>query len=172
MKHIILPLLVLLLAIPTSLLAQRDIPATDHMDISGAVKSAVTLTIPDILSFPSTALPDVPVYNHMGEVKDTLRELQGVPVKQLFQNVSFAIEKPRELNEFYFVFEASDGYRVVFSWNEIFNTPVGEQLYILTSANGVTLPAMPQRIASLSTGDLQSGRRYVKGLKAIHVLRL
>lgn len=152
--------------------AQRDIPPTDRIIIDGAIKTPLTFTVHDLQAMPGQPVSDVTIYNHMGEAKDTLRGLQGIPVKTLLQTVEFVVEKPRELNEFYVVFEASDGYRVVFSWNELFNTTIGDQLFVLTAADGRPLPEMPTRIAALSTGDQQSGRRYVKGLEAIHILRL
>ncbi len=156
----------------TAITAQRDIPPTDHIIIDGAIKTPVTFTLHDLQAMPAQPVSDVPIYNHMGEAKDTLRGLEGIPIKTLFQSIDFMVEKPRELNEFYFVFEASDGYRVVFSWNELFNTNIGDQLFVLTTSDGRPMPEMPTRIATLSTGDQQSGRRYVKGLSAIPVKRL
>ncbi|MBK9592619.1 MAG: hypothetical protein IPO32_14365 [Crocinitomicaceae bacterium] len=67
------------------------------------------------------------------------------------------------MNEFYFIFTASDGYKVVFSWNEIYNSHAGNQFFILTEMEGKKIGEMNQRIVFISTADLQTGRRYIKG---------
>ncbi|MFM7400213.1 MAG: molybdopterin-binding protein, partial [Bacteroidota bacterium] len=71
----------------------------------------------------------------------------------------------------YFVFVASDGYKVVFSWNEIYNTATGNQSFILTELKGSILANLEQRILFISTADEKTGRRYVKGLQRIEVRR-
>ena len=64
-------------------------------------------------------------------------------------------------DRFYFVFIASDGYRVVFSWNEIYNTETGNNFFIVTEMEGKKLYDVDQRIIFISTADLKTGRRYI-----------
>lgn len=129
-------------------------------------------SISDLDTFPTTSIPDQFIYNHKGELKDMLTGLRGVLLKNILASIEFIYEKPKELNEFYLVMTASDGYKVVFSWNEIYNTAAGDHFYILTELEGIKLPQMEQRIAFICTGDLQSGRRYIKGLKNIDIRRV
>ena len=75
-------------------------------------------------------------------------------------------------DRFYFVFIASDGYRVVFSWNEIYNTETGNNFFIVTEMEGKKLYDVDQRIIFISTADLKTGRRYIKGLEKIEVRQL
>ena len=95
--------------------------------------------------------------------------MKGVLLKPILDSLHFKAEKPKDLSAFYLVFVASDDYKVVFSWNEIFNTPVGEQLYLIVEKDGKPLSEMDERILLASVSDLKSGRRYVKGLKKIIV---
>ena len=81
-------------------------------------------------------------------------------------------ETPRVLSEYYFVCTASDNYKVVFSWNEIFNNDTGKSVYIITSVEGKTASALDSRIALVSPKDQMTGRRYVKGLQKIVVERV
>jgi hypothetical protein len=128
-------------------------------------------SIADLDTFPTTNIPDQFIYNHKGELKDTITGLRGIRLKNILASIEYIYEKPKELNEYYMIMTASDGYKVVFSWNEIYNTVAGEHFFILTEMDGIKLPQMEQRIAFLSTGDLQSGRRYIKGLKEIDIKR-
>lgn len=94
--------------------AQKNVQATDHVTIDGKIKSSITYSLSDLAALPSVEISDAVLYNHKGEIKDTLRNMRGIPLKSLMNPVVFDYEQPRELNEFYFLFTASDGYKVVF----------------------------------------------------------
>jgi len=48
-------------------------------------------------------------------------------------------KKPKEFSGIYIVLTASDGYKNVYSWNELFSTEVGKHIYIMTEER----PARP-----------------------------
>ena len=152
--------------------AQRTIPQTDSLRVTGKIKNPTVFTLADLDTFPKTAIKDQIIYNHNGEVKDTLTGMSGIPLKTLLASILYVYDKPKFLNEFYFVFIASDGYRVVFSWNEIYNTETGNKFFIVTEMEGKKLNDLGQRILFISTGDLKTGRRYIKGLEKIDVRQL
>lgn len=153
----------------TSLLAQRQINPTNSFTISGKIKSEKVIKLNQLDSFQTIHINDQLIYNHKGELKDTLKDLRGIPIKDILNQVEYIYEKPKTLNEFYFVFIASDGYKVVFSWNEIYNTTAGDNFFIISEMGGKKLQDLSQRILFLSTADLKSGRRYIKGLERIEV---
>lgn len=153
-------------------IAQRVIPPTDSLRIVGQVKNPTTFVMADLDKLPKTPIKDQIIYNHNGEVKDTLTGMAGVSLKTLLSPVQYVYDKPKVLNEFYFVFVASDGYKVVFSWNEIYNTEVGNDFFIVTQLKGKQAREMDQRIMFISAADLKSGRRYIKGLERIEVRRV
>ena len=161
--------LIIFFVLTIHLSAQRVIPPTDSLHITGQVKTPIHFSINDLDLFPKTNLPDQLIYNQKGEKKDTLTQLQGVPLKTILEKAEFIVDKPKELNEFYFIFIASDGYKVVFSWNEIFNTVIGDQCYVITSLEGKIMKDIPDHILFISTGDLKTGRRVVRGLEKIKV---
>ncbi len=148
---------------------QRTITPTDSFRIMGKIKQEQTFALSDLDTFSRTNIPDQIIYNHKGEIKDTLTKMKGIPLKTLLSSTEFLYDKPKNLNEFYFVFVASDGYKVVFSWNEIYNTEAGNHFYILTEMDGKKLKDQDQRIIFISTADLKTGRRYIKGLERIEV---
>ena len=152
--------------------AQHNIAATDSFKIQGKIKSEKIFTLMQLDSFPKQALKDQMIYNHNGEIKDTIKNTKGVLLKTVLSKIEFLYDKPKELNEFYFVFVASDGYKIVFSWNEIYNTPVGDDLFLITESDGKKLKDIAQRIIVTSMGDLKSGRRFIKGLARIEVKRI
>jgi len=151
---------------------QRKITSTDSFKIQGKIKSESIFTLKQLDSFPKQILKDQILYNHLGEIKDTVKNCKGVLLKTILSKVEYVFEKPKELNEFYFVFVASDNYKVVFSWNEIYNTEIGNNLFVITELNGKKLNDIEQRIILSSTSDLKTGRRYIKGLEKIEVKKV
>jgi len=170
MKHF----LFLLLILPLTVLAQKKIEPSSTIAIVGAIKQELKLSIEDLKKYPTqkAGKGKLNIFSHDGTLRSTLKGLEGIPIKTLFEKVEFVVDSPKGLSQFYLVFEATDGYQVVYSWNEIFNTPVGDQVYVLTKADGMALEAMEQRIATVSMSDARTGRRYLKGFTKITVKRL
>ncbi len=165
-------LLFIALFFSLSFFSQRKPNATDTLSISGELKQTFVFSLNDLATFTSKTLPDLPLKNNHNELKQTLKGMKGFLLKELFAKAEYPIEKPRELNEFYFVCIASDNYKVVFSWNELFNNPLGDQVYIITELDGKKITEMPDRILLATLSDHQTGRRYIKGLQKIEVKRL
>lgn len=155
-----------------SIHAQRTVTPSETVKIEGKIKAEKTFSISDLEAFPKVAIPDQTLYNHKGEEKGSVKNMKGVLLKTILESIQFDYEKPKELNEFYFVFVATDGYKVVFSWNEIYNTEAGNNFYIVTEMEGKKLKDLEQRILFIATADLKSGRRYIKALEKIQVKRV
>ena len=67
--------------------------------------------------------------------------------------------------------KANDGYTAVYSWNEIFNTVVGDAPYIVTEKDGKLASSMEEAILMISPKDFKTGRRHIKSLTTIEVRR-
>lgn len=152
--------------------AEHEFKPSDSLRIYGEVTKSIVYHLQDLDTFKAVPVPDLVIYNQRGEAKDTVTGMAGIPLKTLLAPVIFVYTKPKELNEFYFVCEATDGYRVVFSWNEIYNTKVGNECYVITSMKQSPEKLKQQRILFVSSADLKTGRRYIKSLQSIEVKRL
>jgi hypothetical protein len=64
---------------------------------------------------------------------------------------------------------ATDGYRAVFSWGELFNTAVGDQVMVIRSQDGRPLDSVAGPVALRSLADLRPGARHVRNLCALVV---
>lgn len=166
MKQLIVIIMVLAGSLAYS---QRSVPPTDTLFISGKIKKAVMFRLADLDTFPKSRIKGQVIYNHKGEIKDTISGMRGVALKAVLAPLDYVYEKPKTLNEFYFVLTASDGYKVVFSWNEIYNTQAGNEFFIVTEMKGKKGKEVEQRIVFISTADIKTGRRYIKGLRTIEV---
>ncbi|HKC36072.1 MAG TPA: hypothetical protein VKB95_08415 [Chitinophagaceae bacterium] len=156
-----------------SALAQKEnIPTTENFSIEGKVKKGLTISLTDLSACKSYFIDSIVITNHLGERKSSLKKVKAVLLKDILDKVEIDAETPKVLSEYYFVCIASDNYKVVFSWNEIFNSDEGKSVYVITGQDGKPANALDNRIALVSTKDQMTGRRYVKGLQKIIVERV
>lgn len=150
---------------------QTNLKPTDSFTITGAVKQETKFSLKDYASYKQSTLDSFVVYNHLMERKRTVNHITGISLKEVLSKVGLNVSNPKLYSEFYFTCIASDGYKVVFSWNELFNTPVGEEVLIVTASDGTTADKREDRIAIVSPADKATGRRYLKNLETIRVER-
>ncbi len=149
----------------------QQIKPTTAFTVSGEVFSPLTVSLLDLKKWKEVVIGDLVITNHLGEMKSEAKGLKGISLKDILQTVEIKSESPKVLSEYYFVFSGSDDYKVVYSWNELFNTVVGESVYLVTEKNGKSITEMDDTILVISTKDYKTGRRHIKGLASIAVMR-
>jgi hypothetical protein len=160
------------LMIATSSQAQHDIQTTTNVTIEGKVKNSISFSLVDFNNYKTISIDSVVIYNHLMERKKVIKSIKGILLKEVLGKVEFDISNPRFLSEFYITCMAADGYKVVFSWNEIFNSTIDSQAMIITEADGEKAKDRKDCIALLCPADLATGRRYVQGLQKIIIERV
>jgi len=145
---------------------------TEKFNIEGLVKHQVVVSLPSLSSYKSYAIDSIVIRNHLLERKYSMNRIRGVLLKDILDKAEIDAPTPKLLSEYYVVCIASDNYKVVFSWNEIFNSKNGDDIYILTEHDGKPASAADDRIALISGSDTATGRRYVKWLNKIIVERV
>ena len=166
-------LFLVLAAFVFSASAQKEnIPTTENFSIEGKVKKGLTVSLADLSSYKSYSVDSIVITNYLGERRSSLKKVKGVLLKDILDKVEIDAENHKVLSEYYFVCIASDNYKVVFSWNEIFNSDVGKSVYIITGQDGSWAYVLDNRIALVSSKDHMTGRRYVKGLQKIVIERI
>jgi len=153
--------------------SQKTVIAPTHqLTISGLVEKPVTITYSDILKEAIVPIGNITITNHLGAFKKEYHNVKGVLLLPLLKKVSIVADNPKLLSEYYFVFRASDGYSVVVSWNELFNTEIGNSFYLVVAANDQPQIEAPEKILLIATKDIVTGRRHIKGLQSIEVKRI
>lgn len=151
---------------------KENIPTTEKFTIEGKVKKEMTVSLADLSSYKSYSVDSIVITNHLGERRSSLKKVKVVLLKDILDKAGIDSETPKVLSEYYLVCIASDNYKVVFSWNELFNNPGGQSVYIITEQDGKPASALDSRIALVSPKDHMTGRRYVKGLQKIMIERV
>lgn len=139
------------------------------LTIDGAVAKPVTIKFDELKNYKTVTLDSLTIFNHKMERKSSLKKLKGVLLKNVLAKAEFSVNSPKVLSEFYIVCIADDGYKVVFSWNEIFNSPTGDHALILTEVDGLPTINQKEGIILVTPTDKATGRRYVKNLSKISI---
>ena len=151
---------------------KENIPTTENFTIEGKVKKSMTVSLADLSSYKSYSIDSIVITNHLKERKSSLKKVKAVLLKDILDKVEIDAENHKVLSEYYLVCVASDNYKVVFSWNEIFNNSSGKSVCILTGHDGKPASVLDNRIALICPNDDATGRRYVKGLQKISIERV
>lgn len=141
--------------------------ATNSVSVTGDIAKPLTINFNDLKSYHKHSVDSLVIYNHKMDYKSTLKKIKGVLLRDVLTKVDFKTDLPKLLSEFYLVCIANDGYKVVFSWNEIFNSGNGDQAFIVTELNGSDVSQSEENIILITPTDKATGRRYVKNLSKI-----
>ncbi len=165
-------LLLLLLLVTVMVQAQENIPPTDKFVIEGKVKNNIVFTLDQASQYKTTATDSIVIYNHLMQKKRSIKNIKGILLKDIIDKAVIDASSPKLLSEYYITCMAADNYKVVFSWNELYNTEVGNHVIIITEADGKMSKDGEDRIAILSTADKATGRRFLKSLTKVIVERV
>ena len=164
-------LLILFLLCSSAALAQEktEYKTTHQFTITGQIKKESVITLDSLNAYPLKDLGEIRVTNHLGDFKHNDEKLKGVLLKDILIHSQLNASSPKFYSQFYFICVGSDGYKVVYSWNELFNTQVGDNVFILMEKNGVKADKLPESLQMASMLDQKTGRRYLHNLDKIVV---
>ncbi len=127
------------------------------------------MTVADLKRYPAHDVEYVPGSGseHKGSVEPT-RHHTGCLLRAVLVAARPVETKPRDLRKSYVVATASDGYEVVFSWGELFVSPVGDSVYVVYDRDGAPMADDAGRIALI----VLTGHRPVCHIKWLQALTL
>ena len=101
-----------------------------------------------------------------------LPPVRAVRLCDLIDLAQPAFERRTDFKRVAIVAEGHEGYRALFSWAEVFNSPLGRGIVVAFAGPGSALPANAGSFALLARHDLATGPRYVRGLRSIELHKL
>ena len=145
---------------------------TTTVVVRGNVTTPLSLSVTDLGKFPVQRVDDTRVVRGQSGSADSTRRFAGCLLRDVL-NAAGIVDRDRfDLRKTIIVASASDGYKAIFSWAELFNTATGEGVLIVYERDGAPLGNDEGRIALVSLKDLRPGPRHVKWLAAVDVIRL
>ena len=147
----------------------KDIPTQVLLLVTGRVDSPCEFTLPQLLAMDRLDLDDLPLICGSGEPLGRTGRLSGVLLADILARVPVITSEHNDTKRMYVVAAAADGYKTVFSWQEIFNSDNGAGIVVLLEREGHALHPDYRAIDLISARDHLSGPRYVKRLHLLEI---
>lgn len=145
---------------------------TEVITVTGVVKHPLVLRVDDLKKFPAKSVKGVQMICLDGASKGRLPMVRGALLRDILAKAELDAPGHNDVKRMIVVATASDGYKVVYSWSEIFNSPQSDGMIVYYEKNGQSIGNDEGRIAMLSTKDVRTGPRHVKWLKSLEVKRI
>ena len=107
-----------------------------------------------------------------GEAKGRLPACRGVLLCDIINEAEVLVTEHNDTKKMYVVVEAADGYRTVFSWQELFNTTVGKGVIVILEKAERKLYEEQGVLDLFSASDFLTGPRYVKKVATVEIVML
>ena len=156
----------------SSVCAQAPSTVTTALTVKGSVEREVTLSLDELKSLPVQRIDDVrSVRDAAGAApsSETARRYVGCLLRDVLERAKPVEKRRLDFRKSIVIATASDGYRVVFSWAEVYLTPIGEGVLVVYERDGAPLAEDEGRIALVSLKDTRPGPRPVKWLQSIEL---
>ena len=142
------------------------------LSISGNLEKDTLFTIQDLKNLPNNHIDTIVLKNGAGKTYKKLENAKGVRLIDVINAVTIEGLDNKTSSAFYVVCTADDGYKVVYSWNELVNSNIGEAVFILYAADNGLSESSEETLMMVSLKDIINGKRNLRDLKKIEVLRV
>ncbi|HSY27604.1 MAG TPA: molybdopterin-dependent oxidoreductase [Burkholderiaceae bacterium] len=145
---------------------------TDNLVVNGAVEHVLTLSVDDLRTFPSQQVTEIALTRQSGADAGKLENVKGVLLRNILDKAGLVTHDHNDVKKTVIIASASDGYKVVFSWSELYNSSLGDGVLVYFEKDGKPLADDEGHIAMISGKDTRTGPRHVKWLQSIEVRKI
>jgi len=152
--------------------AQSQGAVTTTLTVKGSVQQEITLSVDDLKRLPVQRMDDVRSVRDTGagaSSGETVRHYVGCLLRDVLERAKPVEKKRMDFRKSAVIATASDGYRVVFSWAELYLSPIGDGVLVVYERDGAPLDDNEGRIALVSLKDTRPGPRHVKWLQSVEL---
>jgi DMSO/TMAO reductase YedYZ molybdopterin-dependent catalytic subunit len=137
--------------------------------VVGAVKSPLALTREQLLALRWRDYAEEREVQQGGQAVKLAVRYQGVPLRELLDQAALSLDR-HAVRRAMVLLTARDGYRVGFSWGELYNSSLGDGVILVRVQDGRDLIEADGLPALRSLYDTRSGPRHVRWLERVEVL--
>ena len=177
MRQVLFNILVAIVALvaQTSAVAQNAPRQASALVVDGNVENRLSLSVADLRRFPVQQIEDVRQVRVAGapaSESGATRRYGGVLLRDVIAAAKPVEKERHDLRRSIVVATATDGYQTVFSWAELFLSPIGDGAMVVFERDGAPLAANEGPFAIVSLKDSQPGPRHVKWLERLELRRV
>ncbi len=140
--------------------------------VDGAVNAPRAFDVAALKKLVAHDTGPVDVVCASGATVGKVDNFRGVRLTDVIDAAGVKLEGHRDARRGVVVARATDGYVVTFSWNELYNTPVGKDVLVAWERDGKPLEPREGQLLLISGKDIQTGPRHVRQLSEIEIVRM
>lgn len=150
----------------------RAPPHAPRLGVGGWVRRPLQLAPSHLDAMPWQLVDDFDVVCTLDGSHGVRAPMRVVRASELIDQAGPAFRQRTDFKRVAILAEGHEGYRALFSWAELFNSPLGAGIVVAYGSAQCPLPANAGHFALLSRHDLATGPRYVRGLRSLEVHKL
>lgn len=147
-------------------------PPAAGVSIGGWVHRPLSLDAAELERQGAVDIPEFIVQCTLNGQHGAPRRLRGTRLAPLISQAEPAFAERTDFKRVAVVAEARDGYRALFSWAELFNTLVGDGVFLVFDCAQAPLGEATGPFALISLHDKISGPRFMRGLVAVDLHKI
>ncbi|WP_174976443.1 molybdopterin-dependent oxidoreductase [Pandoraea soli] len=137
--------------------------------VSGCVKRRHSFDLCALMRLPTQLTGPLDVTCLSGRTVRSASEFKGVRLSALLDIAQLRLPQARDFTRACVLAQGADGYTVMFSWHELYNTPVGVGALVVYERDGRPLGDDDGGIGLISTCDRRVALRQVRSLARLSV---
>ncbi|MRX07766.1 molybdopterin-dependent oxidoreductase [Pseudoduganella sp. FT25W] len=141
-----------------------------QLTVSGAVQQPLSFSADELRRFPAEQIVTLQLPGRDAGAPPSV--LKGVRLRALLERAQIKTADHNTVKKLAVIASASDGYKVIFSWSELFNAELGDSVLVLFERDGKPLAPAEGPLALISGKDLRTGPRHVKWLQSVDVRQI
>ncbi len=150
---------------------KHDGTPSTSVHVIGAVKAPQDFDMAALKALVAHDTGPVDVVCASGATVAKVSNFRGVRLTDVINHAGIAEDGHKDTRRMVIIARATDGYVVTFSWNELFNTPIGKDVLVAWEKNGKPLEVSEGQFLLISGQDIKTGPRHVRWLSEIEVKR-
>lgn len=144
---------------------------SDSLDIVGDLPHARHLDRAALLEMARTDVGPATIECYSGRHIRDVGQQRGVLLTELLDIAGMKGLPRAQCKQLVIAVHAADGYVCLFTWHELYNSPIGQGAMLVVEQDGEVLPASAGGLQLLSLGDLRLGPRRAVAVRRIEVRR-
>lgn len=139
------------------------------LQIGGMVQNKLRLTGQELQALPQKDYTEKRSVIVDGREVVQSVTMRGIPLRNLLDQAGLASDR-HSVRRAYVLLTAQDGYQTTFSWGELYNTRLGDDVLVLLRHGDDDLLARDGLPSLRSLQDVRPGPRHVRWLTSVEVL--